>query len=114
MEKYPSQNDIALVMTKTNIGSDEDAKYPYMPICLAGNRLAFETGIGTVGGWGAKHANDKSQKCRTTGLGPAPFKKCRFPFKWKGREYNYCLTTVDPPATVRTFLNFFYVIKLHT
>lgn len=98
-ERYPSQNDISLVQTASNMGS-QGSRYPYMPICMSGNQLAFETGVGTVGGWGKKHRNDKTQMCRTTGHGPAPFKKCRLPFRWKGKEYNYCSTQLDPPVTV--------------
>ena len=77
--KYGVINDIALVVTKEKIGRGERRKKPYMPICLPGKHLAFETGMGVVGGWGSKQdeeTRNNAYKC-TFGFDGQNFKLLR-------------------------------------
>ena len=90
------QHDLALLRIA---GDPIKFSSKIMPICLPkGIKFPDETGWVYVAGWGSHHEARSEQKCTTSKHGPAPYAKCRFPFKYFDMVWDQCLRVHTPSA----------------
>lgn len=101
---YPSElnpsskqngGDIGLLELHREI--DFDLEYKLMPVCLPpGPRFPDNIGtfLGYVEGWG--NDADKSGKCMTNEMGPAPFQPCQQKTRVPGKSFTGCASIKTP------------------
>ena len=95
--------DLALIKVSPEITWYFGRRYAKLPVCLPYISYRTANTKAYVAGWGKSIRNS----CYTDNKGPSRNAKCMFPFKFKGKAYDKCLTGPPPSSYNRICKQFF-------